>query len=311
MEFTSLNNSGLDVTHAQLSELFQPFVERSFDTADEPWRAELRRRESKIRRKYLKRRVLGWLPSTQRNERTVVNEYSKAWQPSEYEKYNLEQLLARVSPWEWGEQKLFASDVGATRFRQLILVRVIEQLKPRHVLEVGCGNGINLILLACRFPDIQFTGLELTQQGHQAAREFQQQAELPGPMRDYAPLELADPTAFRRIHFIQGSAAQLPFEDNSFDLVMTVLALEQMERIRDQALREITRVSARHLFNIEPFRDLNDRGVARRNVIRRNYFRGRIDDLQRYGFSPVLALKDFPQEAFLKVGAVLSKKEGT
>lgn len=311
MEFTSLTNSGLDITRGQLSELFQPFVAKSFAEGDEPWRAELRRRENKIRRKYLKRVVLGWLPSTQRSERTVIEEYSKAWQPSEYEKYSLEQPLARVSPWEWGEQKLFASDVGATRFRQLILIRVIEQLRPRTVLEVGCGNGINLMLLACRFPDLEFSGVELTQQGHQAAREFQKQSELPRAMQAYAPLELADTTAFRRIRFVQGSAAELPFEDNSFDLVTTILSLEQMERIRDRALREITRVSSRYLFNIEPFRDLNDRGGARRNVIQRNYFRGRIDDLKRYGFSPKLAMKDFPQEAFLKAGAVLSEKQGS
>jgi SAM-dependent methyltransferase len=311
MEFTSLANSGLGITPGQLSGLFQPFVAQSFAAGDEPWRAELRRRENKIRRKYLKRVLLGWLPSTQRSERTVIEEYSRAWQPSEYEKYSLEQPLARVSPWEWGGQKLFASDVGATRFRQLILIRLIEQLKPRTVLEVGCGNGINLILLACRFPDIEFSGVELTQQGYQAARDFQQQSQLPRAMQEYAPLELADNTAFRRIRFVQGSAAELPFEDNSFDLVTTILALEQMERIRDQALREVTRVSARFLFNIEPFRDLNDQGGARRNVIQRNYFRGRIGDLSGYGFTPKLALKDFPQETFLKAGAVLSEKRGT
>ena len=130
-------------------------------------------------------------------------------------------------------------------------------------------------------------------------------------MQEYAPLELADARAFCRIHFIQGSAADLPFEDASFELVTTILALEQMERIRDQALREITRVAARHLFNIEPFRDLNDQGGARRDVIQRNYFRGRIDDLLRYGLRPRLALKEFPQEAFLKAGAVLSRKEGS
>lgn len=310
MEFTSLSNSGLDITREQLSELFQPFVAQSFAAGDAQWRAELRRRERKIRRRYLKRVVLGWLPSTQRSERTVIHEYSKAWQPSEYEKYDLEQPLARVSPWEWGEQKLFASDVGATRFRQLILIRVLERLKPAKVLEVGCGNGINLMLLACRFPDIEFTGVELTQQGYQAAREFQKQAELPRVMQEYAPLELADTAAFRRIRFVQGSAAELPFADASFELVTTILALEQMERIRDQALREITRVSSRYLFNIEPFRDLNDQGGSRRNVIQRNYFRGRIDDLRRYGFSPRLALKEFPQEAFLKAGAVLFEKRG-
>lgn len=310
MEFKALDDSGLDISHGQLAEVFRPFVAQGSGASDAQWLAEVQRRERKIMRGYLKRMMFGWLPSTQRSTSTIIEEYSRAWQPDEYDKYQLGQPLSRVSPWEWGEQKLLASDVGATRFRQLLLIRIIERLKPRSVLEVGCGNGINLIMLACRFPDIEFSGVELTREGHAAALEFQRHAELPAAMQNYAPLELKDNTAFRRIRFVQGSAAELPFEDRSFDLVFTILALEQMERIREQALREITRVAGKHLFNIEPFRDLNDRGAARRNVVRRNYFRGRIRDLERHGFSPTLGLRDFPQEVFLKAGAVLSQRQG-
>ena len=45
------------------------------------------------------------------------------------------------------------------------------------------------------------------------------------------------------VTFLQGSAAELSFPDGAFDLVMTVLAIEQMERIRARALAEITRVA--------------------------------------------------------------------
>jgi hypothetical protein len=90
--------------------------------------------------------------------------------------------------------------------------------------------------------------------------------------------------------------------------VITVLALEQMERVRPRALAEIARVSARHSLMIEPFQDVNQALWPRLNVMRRDYFRGRIDDLPRYGLEPVLALGDFPQEAFLKTCAVLAEK---
>lgn len=40
----------------------------------------------------------------------------------------------------------------------------------------------------------------------------------------------------------------------------------------------------------------------------RDYFRGRIDDLSCHGLTPVLAIKDFPQEYFLKTCAVLTEK---
>jgi ubiquinone/menaquinone biosynthesis C-methylase UbiE len=175
-------------------------------------------------------------------------------------------------------------------------------------LEVGCGNGINLILLAGRFPEIRFAGVELTEAGHRAARALQEQGELPAGMADYAPLPLADPTAFRTIDFRQGNATRLPFEDGAFDLVITVLALEQMERVREQALGEIARVAGRHSLMIEPFRDVNQAFWPRLNVLRRDYFRGEIEDLARYGLEPVLALGDFPQEAFLKTCAVLAEK---
>lgn len=308
MQLTPLADSGLDISREEVTRLFEPFVARYAGPDDPAWLAEIAKRKRKILRGYLIRRLFGWLPAQQRREHTVLQEYSKAWQDSEYAHYSLAAPLPRLSPWEWQGQRMFASDVGATRVRQLLLIRLLERLKPRSVLEVGCGNGINLILLAGRFPGIEFTGIELTPQGRQAATGLQKLPVLPPPMQDYAPLPLVDPTAFRRIRFLQGNAASLPFPDDHFDLVLTVLALEQMERVRRQALGEIARVARRHVLALEPFRDVNDTGWPRRNVIRRNYFRGRIADLAAYGLKPILAIDDFPQEAFLKACAVLAEK---
>jgi SAM-dependent methyltransferase len=308
MKSISFAQNNLLVTSSEIEVLFEPFVIRRLRANVPAWLDEIGRRQRKIYKRYIKRRWLGWLPSTQRTEHTVVVEYSKAWQESEYEKYRLNGQPPRVSPWEWQDQKMFASDVGATRFRQLLIIRLIERLRPRRILEVGCGNGINLILLAGYFPEIEFTGIELTEQGHRAARTFQQKPRLPAEMEQFAPLPLKDPHAFRRINFLQGNAAELPFADNSYDLVMSILALEQMERIRQQALSEISRVTANYLLNIEPFKDVNKALWPRRNVIQRNYFRGAIDDMNRYGVKPVMAINDFPQEAFLRVCALLSEK---
>jgi ubiquinone/menaquinone biosynthesis C-methylase UbiE len=205
---------------------------------------------------------------------------------------------------------MLASDLGATRVRQLLLVRVLEKLRPRRVLEVGCGNGVNLMLLAGRFPQVSFTGVELTREGPRAAQRLQLEASLPKAMQAYAPLPLASAVAFRDVRFVQGDATRLPFPDASFDLVVTILALEQMERVRASALAEIARVCARHTLMIEPFAELNDRGGPLHMVVSRDYFRGRIVDLPRYGLAPRLALDDFPQEAFLKACAVLAEKAG-
>lgn len=308
MRFQSLAESPLSISNEELESLFNPFVTRTFSDDNPEWRSEIERREKKILKQYWKRRLFGWLPSHQRNEANIVAEYSKAWQESEYAAYTLSLPPTRISPWVWYGKRMFASDVGATRFRQLMLIRAIELLKPQNVLEVGCGNGINLLLLACRFPEIEFTGVELTKQGHKAAEIFQELSELPAEMVEYAPLPLKDATAFRRVRFVQGTAAELPFEDKSFDMVQTILALEQMERIRAAALSEIARVSRDATLMIEPFRDVNESGWPRKNIVRRDYFQGTIADLQGYGLQAVMAIKDFPQEAFLKVCAVQSKK---
>lgn len=308
MRPTPLQSTGLGISQDEITSLFAPFVERTLGANDPAWRKEIGARRLGILRKLFKQFVLRRSGGRRRDKETVLREYSQAWRPSGYDDYRLGGALARVSPWEYLGQNMFASDVGGTRVRQMLLIRMIEKTKPRSVMEVGCGNGINLLLLAGRFPDIAFTGCELTQEGHQSALMFQEQDTLPEAMQQFAPLPIEDPTAFKRIRFIQGDAANLPFEENAFDLVYTVLALEQMERIRRQALGEIARVAHRHTLMIEPFQDVNKAGWSRAYVIRRDYFRGRIEDLDEYGLHPMIATDDFPQEVFLKVCAVLSEK---
>lgn len=308
MQRASLAESGLDVTPDEVARLFAPFVLERYAPGDPAWDAEIRRRAAKYRRRYWKRRLLGWLPRWQRRGDTVKAEYSKAWSSIDYAQYDPARTPPRPSPWEWRGERYSASDLGGTRVRQLLLVRVIERLRPRRVLEVGCGNGVNLMLLAGRFPDVAFTGADLTREGPRAARGLQREPLLPKPMQDYAPLPLADPTAFRRVGFVSADAARLPFRDGAFDLVITILALEQMERVREPALREVARVAGRHTVMIEPFAELNERGGRLHYAVARDYFRGRIADLPRYGLAPRLALDDFPQEAFLGACLVLAEK---
>jgi SAM-dependent methyltransferase len=299
-----LEDLPLGVTRTEVERLFAPFVK----VDDDLWQLRFARRNRKIWRQYLQRRLFGWRRHAQRLKSSVAREYNDEWLSIDHRSYSVDAAPGKQSLWQWGNQLTLASNRGGTRVRQLLLIRTIELLKPKRVLEVGCGNGINLLLLAGRFPEIEFTGIDLTQAGPAAAQRVQQQNDLlPTHLQAFAPLSLHDPAAFKRVTFQSGDATALPFAPNSFDLVITVLALEQMERIRDQALNEIARVSAGHAFMIEPFREANATGITRRYVVARDYLRARVADLPGHGLQPLWATADMPQEAFLKACAVLAK----
>jgi SAM-dependent methyltransferase len=307
MRLNTLSEVPLGLSRDDIMRVMAPFVKRRIQGDDPEWDALVRRRKKNILRRNLRRMTLGWLPQHQRHSAAIIEEYNLLWRGG-YGSYDPANPPARYSAWHWGEERLLANDFGGARFRQLMLVRLIEKLRPGSVLEVGCGLGIHLILLACRFPDIEFTGVELTPEGHEAARALQRLERLPAHLVEFAPEPLQDPTAFRRIDFRRGDATALDFPDDRFDLVYTVLALEQMERVRNRALAEIARVARRHYFGIEPFRDVNDKGWERLYVLAHDYLRGRISGLARHGLVPKLAFSDFPQERFLKACAVLAEK---
>ena len=92
-------------------------------------------------------------------DKAIKEEYADAWGRTDYRTYVLDPTIKPVDPWVWGERHMFASPRGIVRIRQYLLVKLVETLKPRRILEVGCGNGINLLLLAGRFPDVEVAAL--------------------------------------------------------------------------------------------------------------------------------------------------------
>ena len=88
------------------------------------------------------------------------------------------------------------------------------------VLDVGCGKGFMLHDMVELIPGIAVKGVDISEYAIKNAIE---------DMKPY--LEVAD-------------AAELPFEDNSFDVVISITTIHNLDRIRcAQALKEIERVS--------------------------------------------------------------------
>jgi len=90
-----------------------------------------------------------------------------------------------------------------------------------RVLDVGCGGGHNALSLAERRPDLQVTGLDLSDE--QIARAVKRAAGNP------------------RVEFVQGSALDLPFDDGEFDAVISVGSLKHWPDPH-QGLSECVRV---------------------------------------------------------------------
>jgi ubiquinone/menaquinone biosynthesis C-methylase UbiE len=299
---TPLEQLPLMIDHDAIEEAFLPFL-LDGQAGRRAWRSDYARR----RRRALMRMVKRILGLKSRDKKAIQAEYAEAWGAG-HGKYDVDAGPRKPAAWKWNERKLALDGMAAARLRAPLLAAVIDRLAPKKVLEVGCGNGINLFSLAGHFPDVEFTGIDLTPAGIEAAKKIQAGDTLPAQLAQYIPLDMADPKAFQRIQFQQGSAAELPFADGEFDLVYTVLAVEQMERIRDAALAEIARVTRGHVLMLEPFRDTNNKGMRRLYALSRNYFRGSIQGLERFGLEPLWATDDFPQEAFLGSPLVLARK---
>ena len=118
---------------------------------------------------------------------------------------------------------------------------------------------------------------------------------------------MVDPNGYRNIRFLQGDATHLDMEDNSFDLVFTRQALEQMNMVRAEAVSEISRVAKNNVVLCEPFADFNDDPLRRDYVYSKNYFSMSLSDLQNFGIRTIAHNHHFPQNVRLGIGIVLGR----
>jgi ubiquinone/menaquinone biosynthesis C-methylase UbiE len=290
---------------AEIEAVFAPYVLERMAADDPRWRAAIDRLE----KKYSKPPVRARQWTTPDGHRTT--DLVRAGYESRWTRLELEQQLSSSKPthFEWRDEGLVAHAIGRKRVHLLLLARLLERLRPASVLEVGFGNGLNLLLLSMQFPEIAFSGIELTSAGVEAARELAHAPATHTRVAPFATGPLRDPDAPRRLDLREGTADALPLADKSVDVAMTVLALEQMESIRDAALAELARVARRHVIMIEPFADWNAEGHRREYIRRHNYFAGRIADLPRFGLTPAVVTADMPNKLSFRAGLVAADVE--
>lgn len=95
----------------------------------------------------------------------------------------------------------------------------------QRILDVGCGKGFLLFDFTQAVPGVEVAGIDVSRYAVEHARE---------EVKPFLSL---------------GTAARLPFEDNSFDLVISINTLHNLYCYElDAALREMERVGRRHKY---------------------------------------------------------------
>lgn len=123
--------------------------------------------------------------------------------------------------------------------------RAVADLLAKHynlkagdkVLDVGCGKAFLLYDLTQAVSGLEVTGIDISQHGIETAKE---------EVRPF--LQIAD-------------AEKLPFEDKSFDLIISINALHNLPCVKlEKALKEIERVGKKNKYLcVESFRNEDEK----------------------------------------------------
>jgi ubiquinone/menaquinone biosynthesis C-methylase UbiE len=117
-----------------------------------------------------------------------------------------------------------------SRFPQFRLLRrmVLRELKKHHpsgtIVDVGCGPGYLVVLIAGEFPHIQVIGVDISEE-----------------MTETAARLISKQGLEAQVTFRLGDSQRLPFENGEVDFVVSSFSLHHWSE-PEQALREIQRV---------------------------------------------------------------------
>lgn len=127
--------------------------------------------------------------------------------------------------------------VGSSILGKPAVIReMVNQLflkESERVLDVGCGTGMLLIEVAKRLPQGYVDGLDIWQARDQQPNSY-----------EMTLLNATREKVKQRVNLTTGDMRRMPFEDSSFDSVVSSLAIHNIsdEEERKQVLREIVRV---------------------------------------------------------------------
>ena len=110
------------------------------------------------------------------------------------------------------------------------------------------------------------------------------------------------------ISFEKCNASKIKFSDDEFDFVFSILALEQMDDIKEQVIQEMVRVSNKYVMFVEPFKEYNSSILKLFHHRGSKYFSYNLKNLEKFNLKILEVYDDHPNKVTLGVCAVLCEK---
>ena len=241
-----------------------------------------------------------------RTQKFTKDRYNRIWGVSDFindfDVKNKKNILLH-----YYENLFFSSSSLTTKIQQFLIITKIKELNPHSVLEVGCGSGITLKLLSDIYEKIQFYGIDQSEVGIDFAKKFNNKR-LDSIFTEPLNFDFKYLSKTNTKLEVQ-DAKKLNFTNQSFDLVFTNLALEQMDNIKLEVLSEIKRVSNKYIVLIEPFKNLNRFGIRYLHHKSKQYFNLNHKDLQDDKFEILDFYHELPALLSLNYGMLVLKRK--
>ena len=166
------------------------------------------------------------------------------------------------------------------------ILNILKDYEFQSLLEIGCGNGRNLDMINKKFHNKKLNGIDISDVGVKVAQK-------------------------NNLNAVHGSADNLPYDNNSFDIVLTVHALEQMKYIIDDVIKEMYRVCRNKVVSFEPVFELQNI-FGRIHNFTHDYVKGLPFLFEKHGFEieefKKLGVGGFKNRTCLIVGNKLNIK---